>query len=59
MHMESFIAGKDASLESSIASMTLKTAIQATEITENTENARHSLLFPVHLLGEMPALDNP
>ncbi len=33
--------------------MTLKPAIQATEITEDTEMKRFPYIFPVHLMGEV------
>jgi hypothetical protein len=39
--------------------ITLKTAIQATEITEDTEMKRVSHVFPAHLMGEANIYGNP
>ena len=37
----------------------LKTAVQATEITEDTENVRIPHVFHIHLMGEVAINDNP
>jgi hypothetical protein len=39
--------------------MNLKTAVQATEITEDTEMKRVSHAFPGHLMGEANIYGNP
>jgi hypothetical protein len=43
----------------SISNISLKTAIQATEITEVTEMKRVLHVFPAHLIGEANICGNP